>query len=170
VLIWVVAAFFAVALNPLVDRVQRRFVRRRAAATLLVFLAAFVALAALGVLIVVPLLDELARCADRAPDLLREARAGRGPVGELLERFHLRRHAEAHADQIQRFGGQLGRSTVGLVRGTVQGVAGVLTVVVLAYLMAVQGPRHRGTLAWPVATSGRLRRIGRGRRAPSPAT
>ncbi|GAB3178128.1 hypothetical protein FHX75_11234 [Micromonospora palomenae] len=47
VLIWVVvAAFFAVALNPLVDRVQRRIVRRRAAATLLVFLAAFVALAA----------------------------------------------------------------------------------------------------------------------------
>lgn len=40
VLTWVVvAAFFAVALNPLVDRVQRRLVRRRAAATLTVFLA-----------------------------------------------------------------------------------------------------------------------------------
>ncbi|MFF4875353.1 AI-2E family transporter [Micromonospora sp. NPDC000668] len=164
VLIWVVvAAFFAVALNPLVDRVQRRFVRRRAAATLLVFLAAFVALGALGVLIVVPLLDELARFADRAPDLLREARAGRGPVGELLERFHLRRHAEAPADQIQRFGGQFGRSTVGLVRGTVQGVAGVLTVVVLAYLMVVQGPRiSAGTLTLAGgARAERLRRIGR---------
>ncbi|MEV0724258.1 AI-2E family transporter [Micromonospora purpureochromogenes] len=164
VLIWVVvAALFAVALNPLVDRVQRRFVRRRAAATLLVFLATFVAFAALGVLIVVPLLDELARFADRAPDLLREARAGRGPVGELLERFHLRRQAEAHVDQIQRFGGQLGRSTVGLVRGTVQGVAGVLTVVVLAYLMVVQGPRiTAGTLALAGGTRAeRLRRIGR---------
>ncbi|WP_200207981.1 AI-2E family transporter [Micromonospora coerulea] len=164
VLIWVVvAAFFAVALSPLVDRVQRRIVRRRAAATLVVFLAAFVALAALGLVIVVPLLDELARFADRAPDLLREARAGRGPVGELLERFHLRRHAEAHVDQIQRFGGQLGRSTVGLVRGTVQGVAGVLTVVVLAYLMVVQGPRiTAGTLALAGGTRAeRLRRIGR---------
>ncbi|MEH0841204.1 AI-2E family transporter [Micromonospora sp. CPCC 205711] len=164
VLIWVVvAAFFAVALNSLVDRVQRRIVRRRAAATLLVFLAAVVTLAALGVLIVVPLLDELARFADRAPDLLREARAGRGPVGELLERFHLRQYVEAHADQFQRFGGQLGRSTVGLVRGTVQGVAGVLTVVVLAYLMVVQGPRiTAGTLALAGgARAERLRRIGR---------
>lgn len=160
VLIWVVlAAFFAVALNPLVDRVQRRLIRRRAAATLVVFLASFVALAALGVLIVVPLLDELARFADRAPDLVREARAGRGPVGELLERFHLRQHA----DQFQRFGGQLGQSTVGLVRGTVQGVAGVLTVVVLAYLMVVQAPRiTAGTLALAGgAREERLRRIGR---------
>ncbi|MEU5789603.1 hypothetical protein ABZ754_17955 [Micromonospora purpureochromogenes] len=76
-----------------------------------------------------PLLHELARFANRAPGLLREARAGRGPIGEAAGAFHLRRHAEAHVDQIQRFGGLLGRSTVGLVRGTVQGVAGVLTVV-----------------------------------------
>ncbi|MGW4152167.1 AI-2E family transporter [Micromonospora chersina] len=163
VLMWVVvAAFFAVALNPLVDRVQRRLVRRRAAATLVVFVVSFVALAALGVLIVVPLVDELARFADRAPDLLRETRAGRGPVGELLERFHLRQYAEAHADQLQHYGGELGRSTVGVVRGTVQGVAGALTVVVLAYLMVVQGPRiTAGTLALAGGDRAeRLRRVG----------
>lgn len=149
VLMWVVvAAFFAVALNPLVDRVQRRLVRRRAAAALVVFVASFVALTALGALIVVPLLDQLARFTERAPGLLREARAGRGPVGELLERVHLRQFAAAHADQFQRFGGKLGRSTVRLVRGAVQGVAGGLTVTVLAYLMVVQGPRiTAGTLA-----------------------
>ncbi|MGW4291620.1 AI-2E family transporter [Micromonospora chersina] len=163
VLMWVVvAAFFAVALNPLVDRVQRRLVRRRAAATLVVFVVSFVALAALGVLIVVPLVNELARFADRAPDLLRETRAGRGPVGELLERFHLRQYAEAHADQLQHYGGELGRSTVGVVRGTVQGVAGALTVVVLAYLMVVQGPRiTAGTLALAGGDRAeRLRRVG----------
>ncbi len=164
VLIWVVvAAFFTVALNPLVDRVQRRLVRRRAVATLFVFLATFVALGALGGLILVPLLDELARFADRAPDLLRETRAGRGPVGELLVRFHLRRYAEAHVDQFQRSGGQLGRSTARLVRGVAQGVAGVLTIMVLAYLMVVGAPRiTAGTLALAgEARAERLRRIGR---------
>lgn len=61
VLIWlVVAVFLAVALNPLVDWVQRRFVRRRAVATLVVFVAIFVALVALGVLVVVPLADDWA--------------------------------------------------------------------------------------------------------------
>lgn len=164
VLIWVVAAvFFAVALDPVVEWVQRRLVRRRAVATLLVFLATFVALGALGALIVVPLLDDLVRFADRAPDLLRETRAGRGWGGELLERFHLRSYAEAHVEQLQRFGGQLGRSTVGLVRGAAQGVAGVLTVMVLAYLITVEGPQvTNATLALAGdARAERLRRIGR---------
>ncbi|MEK8105788.1 hypothetical protein NKG94_12780 [Micromonospora sp. M12] len=82
VLVWaVVAAFFAVALKPLVDRLQRRVVRRRALATLLVFLAAFVLLAVLAALILVPLFGELGRFADRAPELLHDARAGRGRWG-----------------------------------------------------------------------------------------
>jgi predicted PurR-regulated permease PerM len=164
VLIWlVVAAFFAVALNPLVEWVQRRLVRRRPAATLLVFLATFVALAALGVLIVVPLLDELATFVHRAPDLLREAQAGHGRVGELLERFHLRHYAQTHADQFQRFGSQLGKSSVGLVRGAAQGIAGVLTILVLAYLMVVEASRiTAGTLRLAGdARADRLRRIGR---------
>lgn len=164
VLIWLlVAAFFAVALNPLVERVQRRLVQRRPAATLVVFLAGFVAVAALVVILVVPLVNELTRFADRAPDLLREAQAGRGPIGALLQRFHLRHYAQAHTEQLQRFGSQLGRSSVGLIRGTVQGVAGTLTVVVLAYMMVVQGP---AVTAKTLALAGseraeRLRRIGR---------
>lgn len=164
VLIWaVVAAFLAVALNPLVERVQRRFVRRRTAATLVVFLAALILFGALGALILVPLVDELARFAEQAPGLVREARAGRGPVGQLLERFHLRRYAEAHADQLQQFGGRLGRSTVGALRATVQGVAGALTVAVLAFLMLVQGPRLVSGVLDLVGEgrSERLRRIGR---------
>ncbi|MEV4813798.1 hypothetical protein [Micromonospora avicenniae] len=78
ILIWtVVAAFFAVALKPLVDLVQRRLIRRRALATLVVFTITFVVLAALAALIVVPLIDDLVRFTERAPELLREARAGR---------------------------------------------------------------------------------------------
>lgn len=164
VLSWVAAAvFFAVALNPLVDRVQQRLVRRRTAAALLVFLATFLVLAAFSVVLVVPLLKELARFAHQAPGLLRETRAGRGPVGELLERFHLRRYAAAHAGEFRRLGGGLGRGTAGLARGTAQGVAGVLAVVVLAFLMAVQAPRvTAGILALAGdARAERLRRVGR---------
>ncbi|MFG3581159.1 AI-2E family transporter [Micromonospora chersina] len=165
VLGWLVAAaFLAVALNPLVNRVQQRLVRRRAVAALLVFLAALVVLAALTVVLVVPLVSELTRFAHQAPDLLREARAGRGPVGELLERFHVRRYAEAHADEFRRFGGQLGRSTLGLARGAAQGVAGMLSVVVLAYLIVVQAPQITArtlALAGGGARAERLHRVGR---------
>ncbi|MEV4819806.1 AI-2E family transporter [Micromonospora tulbaghiae] len=161
VLVWgLVAVFFAVALKPLVDRLERR-VRRRALATLLVFLAAFALFAAVGALIVVPLVDEVGRFADRAPELVREAQAGQGPLGRLLERFHLLRYAEP--GQLRRFGARLGDPTVGVVRSVVQAVAALVTVVVLAYLMVLEAPKIvaatlRLTGDGPAA---RLRRIGR---------
>ena len=164
VLIWVlIAAFFAVALKPLVDGLERRLVRRRTLATLLVFLAAFGLLAALAALIVLPLLNEVGRFADRAPELLRETRAGRGPIGEVLERLRLREYANAHSGQIQRYGAQLSQPAVGLIRGVLQTVAGLLTVIVLAYLMVLEAPKIiAGTLALVGDDSApRLRRIGR---------
>ncbi|MET8090650.1 AI-2E family transporter [Micromonospora sp. NPDC005220] len=164
VLAWaVVAAFFAVALKPLVDRVQRRFVRRRALATLLVFLSAFVLLAALAALILVPLFGELSRFADRAPELLRDARDGQGPVGQVLERTGARRYVSEHSDQLRDFGNRLRQPAVGVLRGVVETVAGLLTVIVLAYLMVLEAPRiTRGVLAAAGDGQGeRLRRVGR---------
>ena len=164
VLIWIlVAAFFAVALKPLVDLLERRLVRHRALATLLVFLATFALLAAVGTVIVVPLADELGRFVDRAPELLRETRAGRGPFARVLDRVGLLEYARSHADQIQRYGGDLGQPAVGLVRGVLETLAGVVTVVALAYLMVLEAPRIiRGTLGLVGdGPADRLRRIGR---------
>ncbi|WP_406080598.1 AI-2E family transporter [Micromonospora sp. NBC_00858] len=164
VLVWaVVAAFFAVALKPLVDRLQRRFVRRRALATLLVFLAAFVTLSILIAVILVPLLDELERFAERAPELLRDARAGRGQLGSLLERTGALRYVSGHSDQLRDFGDRLRQPAVGVLRGVVETVAGLVTVIVMAYLMVLEAPRiTRGVLvAAGDGQAERLRRVGR---------
>ncbi|MEH1057490.1 AI-2E family transporter [Micromonospora sp. CPCC 206171] len=164
IIVWIlIAAFFAVALAPLVDLVQRRLVRRRALATLLVFLAAFVLLAGVAALILVPLLDELGRFVDRAPELLRDARAGRGALGRFLERVGLLGYARQHSDQIQEYGGQLRQPAVGLVRGVAETVAGLLTIIVLAYLMVLEAPRISRSVLGLVGDgrARRLRRIGR---------
>lgn len=164
VLVWIVlAAFFAAALKPAVDRLERRLARRRALATLVVFLASFLLLAALGAVIVLPLLDEVSRFVERVPELVRETRAGRGPLGELLDRFGLRRYAETHGDQLQRYGEELQRPVLGVVRGVLETVVGVITVTVLAYLMVLEAPRMSAAL---LSLSGdgmgdRLRRIAR---------
>ncbi|MEU8217686.1 AI-2E family transporter [Micromonospora taraxaci] len=164
VLTWaVVAAFFAVALKPLVDRLQHRLVRRRSVATLLVFLAAFVVLAILATVILVPLFGEVGRFADRAPDLLRDARAGQGPLGHLLERTGARRYVSEHSDQLRDLGTRLRQPAVGVLRGVVETVAGLVTVIVLAYLMVLEALRiTRGVLAAAGDGQGeRLRRVGR---------
>ncbi|MDG4838971.1 AI-2E family transporter [Micromonospora sp. WMMD967] len=163
VLTWaVVAAFFAVALKPIVDRLQHRLVRRRSVATLLVFLVAFVLLAILAALILVPLLDEVGRFADRAPALLHDARTGQGPLGRLLERSGARRYVDEHSDQLRDLGSQLRQPAVGVLRGVVETVAGLITVIVLAYLMVLEAPRiTRGLLAAAGDGQGeRLRRVG----------
>jgi predicted PurR-regulated permease PerM len=92
VLTWiVVGAFFAVALSPLVGWTQRRLLggRRRALATFLVFLVVFLVLAGLITAFVVPLVNEGTKLASQLPSDIADARAGRGPIGDLLQRFHV---------------------------------------------------------------------------------
>ncbi|MEV5692386.1 AI-2E family transporter [Micromonospora globbae] len=164
VLIWgLVAAFFAVALKPLVDRLQRRLVHRRALATLLVFVVAFVVLAALAALIVVPLVDDVTRFAQRAPEMLREARAGQGPVGRLLDRVGARNFLAGHSDEIARYAERLRQPAVGVLRSVAEGVIGLITVIVLSYLMVLEAPRITGSVmaAAGEARAARWQRIGR---------
>jgi predicted PurR-regulated permease PerM len=118
---------------------------------------------ALGALIVVPLLNDLTRFAERAPDLLSQTKAGRGPLGQLLQRFHVEQYVESHAGQLESYASRLGRPTIGVIRQVAQGVAGALATVVLAYLMVVAAPRinNRVLAIAGDAHAERLRRIGR---------
>lgn len=165
VLIWIViAAFVAVAVNPAVDRVQRRLTWcRRSLATLLVFTVVVLLLAGLMTAIVMPLAEEGAQLVDQLPQLAKDLRAGRGPVGGLVERFHLRQYVESHSAQIRQYVAQLGAPTLSLLRGAATTVVGFVTVVVLAYLMVLEAPRIMGGTLPLFAGSHaeRVRRIGR---------
>ncbi|GGM28930.1 MULTISPECIES: AI-2E family transporter [Micromonospora] len=164
VLGWLVlAAFFATALKPLVDRLERRLVRRRALATLLVFVATFTVFTALAAVIVVPLLDEITHAVDRAPTLLAQAREGQGPVGAVLDRLNLSRYVATHSGQIDQYADQLRRPALDLLRGAAETVIAMISVTVLAYLMVLEAPRLiRCTLDLVGPGPGeRLRRVGR---------
>ncbi|MEV4759726.1 AI-2E family transporter [Micromonospora sp. NPDC049559] len=163
ILIWIIiAVFFAVALNPVVNWTQRHVVHRRTIATLLVFLAALVLLAALTAVIIIPLVDQASAAIANLPQLVREAPAGKGPIGHILQRLHLQRFIEAHQDQIRDNLSRLQQPTVNVLRGAVTSVAGTITVAVLAYLMVLQAPRFvENTLGLVNDERGRrLRRVG----------
>ena len=163
VLTWiVVAAFFAVALAPLVDRVQRRVTGgRRALATLLVFVVVLLALAALVAAFVLPLAREGSQLAGQLPQIVEDARAGRGPVGGLLDRTNALQYVQRHQAQIRSFAGGLTTPATGVLKGVATGVAGTVTIFVLAYLMVLEGPRVvDGSLALlPPERRPRVRRV-----------
>ena len=77
--ILIVAVFFAVVLNPLVELAQRRLHVRRGLAVAIVFLVVFGLLAAMLYAFIRPLVDQGQKFADDYPRLVREAKAGKGP-------------------------------------------------------------------------------------------
>lgn len=143
VMVWiVVAAFFAVAIYPVVDWVERRVTRgRRALATLLVFLVVLVALSALIAAFAVPLARQGAAFTAQLPQLIDDARAGRGPIGGLLERTNALTYLQDNQDRIKAFASGLTTPAAGAVKGVATGVVGVVTIFVLAYLMVLEGPK-----------------------------
>jgi predicted PurR-regulated permease PerM len=165
VITWmVVGVFFAVALYPLVGFVQRRLLggKRRALATLIVFLVVFIALAALVTAFAVPLTHEGAKLADQLPGIINDARHGRGPIGGLLDRTHALTWVQTHQSTIQKFATGLTTPAVGILSGVATTVTGIVTVFVLAYLMALEGPKVvDGFVAlFRPETGERIRRVG----------
>jgi predicted PurR-regulated permease PerM len=144
VITWmIVAAFFAVALYPVVNWVQNHWLghRRRALATLIVFLVVLLVLAAIGTVFAVPLAREGSQFAGQLPNLIDEARAGRGPVGNLLERTNALQYVQDNQDRISSFARGLTSPAAGVLKGLATSVAGLATIFVLAYLMVLEGPK-----------------------------
>jgi predicted PurR-regulated permease PerM len=165
VLTWlVIAAFFGVALAPLVGLVQRRLLggKRRALATFLVFVVVFVLLAALVTAFVVPLVGEGTKIATALPDQIAAAKAGRGPVGDLLQRTHALEWVQNNQDKIKSFASGLTAPAAGIVSGVATGLVGLITIIVLAYLIVLEGPLLVDGLVALFApeTGERIRRVG----------
>ena len=165
VLTWiVVGVFFAVALYPVVGWVQRRMLggRRRALATFLVFLLVFVLFAALITAFAVPLVNEGGKLAGQLPGLIDDARSGRGPIGDLLERTNALQWVQDNQEKISSFASGLTAPAAGVASGFATGIAGTLTVFVLAYLMVLEGPKAvDGFITlFPSARGERIRRVG----------
>jgi predicted PurR-regulated permease PerM len=144
VLTWiVVGAFFAVALSPVVAWTQRHLLggRRRALATFLVFLLVFVLVVAVIAAFVVPLVNEGTKLAGQLPGQITAARSGNGPIGHLLNQFHVLTWVQNNQSRITTFAKGLTAPVAGVLTGVASGVAATVTVIVLAYLMVLEGPR-----------------------------
>ncbi len=149
-LVWlVVAAFFAVALYPVVNWVQRRLTGcRRSLATLGVFLVVFLLFGGLIAAFAVPLARQGTTFADQLPQMLNDAKAGRGPVGSLLDRTNALHYVQQNQSRIRSMASGLTTPAAGVLRGVATGIAGAVTIFVLSYLMVLEGPKMvDGTLS-----------------------
>lgn len=142
VLVWlVIAGFFAVVLGPTVDFVEHRLHLRRSLATVLVFLAGLSLVSGMLYSFITPIVDQTQEFVDNFPRYVEDAKAGRGPLGGLVQRYELDKRIEEHRDDLQKALRNMGRNSVDIVRGVGNAVAATLTIFVLVILMLLSGPK-----------------------------
>jgi predicted PurR-regulated permease PerM len=160
---WVfIALFLALALNPAVDRLERR-IPRRGAATAIVFTLALVAVVGIGFLFIPTLVSQVNDFANKVPDYLNDLTKGRGRLGFLQTKYHLvdkARKALEEGGASKLFG--LSGTALAVVQGVVNAVVATLTIAFLTFFMLLEG---RGWVEsflkqLPAQSQVRWRRIG----------
>lgn len=135
-----VAAFFAVVLNPMVELVQRRAHLPRSLAAALVFLLWVALLGAMLYAFIRPIVDEGQKFSDRFPTYVSDAKAGRGPVGHLVKRYKIDDWVTRNKAKIRSYLTRASRGALKVARSIAVAFAELVTVFVLAFLMILYGP------------------------------
>ena len=136
----VVAAFFAVILTPAVDFLERHRMRR-SMATVIVFIAGFAALAGMMFLFIQPIVREVNDFVDRFPQFVEDARQGKGAIGRLVRRYNIDEYIEENQDRLRSSLRNAGAPALEIARAVASGVFTFVTILVLAFLMVLEGPR-----------------------------
>ena len=142
----VVAAFFAIIVTPAVDFMEKhRF--RRSLATLIVFVVGFALMAAMLFAFIQPIAREVSEFADNFPKFVEDARQGRGAVGRLVQRYNVDTYIEENQDRLRSTLRNFGTPALDIARTLASTLFAFLTILVLAFLMVLEGPKiGRGSL------------------------
>ena len=142
ILIWIfVAVFFALALNPAVEGLQRRGVARRGLAVAIVFVGTILAIAGLGATIIPTIVAQVNEFIDAVPGYVEDLTAGRGRLGFLEREYQItERVREAISDGgASRLLGLSG-TALAVTKGVVTAVVATVTIAFLTLFMLLEGP------------------------------
>jgi predicted PurR-regulated permease PerM len=135
----IVALFFAIVLTPPVDFLVRRGIRRSLAA-IVVFLAGIAAFTLMIAAFVQPIAREVDDFIDNFPEFVEDAKEGRGPIGRLVQRFNIDTYIEENQDELSQQLRGASAPALDVARTIANGVFAFVTILVLTFLMILQGP------------------------------
>jgi predicted PurR-regulated permease PerM len=142
VIIWIlIALFLALAINPLVELLQRRGLRRRGIATGVAILLVLLGLAAIGALFIPTLVDNVNKFVDAVPGYVDDLTKGRGRLGFLETKYHV---VEKVREQVENGGAKkllgLSGAAVAVTKSVISIVVGAITIIFLTFFMLLEGP------------------------------
>ncbi len=139
------ALFLALALNPPVTRIARRLPgRSRIGATAIAYFLVVGLLGGLLFTVVPPIVEQTSKFAETVPGLIDQVNSQRGVVKTFVERYGLEDQLDQSvADakkQASALAANLGNVIVGSVATLFSGAVTLLVVLVLGFLMLIEGP------------------------------
>ena len=167
VLVWVlIALFLAVALNPLVEWIQRRTHRSRGLSVGTAFLLVLGLAVGIGAVFIPTLVDQVGGFADKVPHYVDQITKGQGRLGFLETKYHLATKVEAAISNVKQGGAAkvLGHAgaAVSLTKSVVNVIVATITILFLTFFMLLEGrdwvESFYGLL--PEASQPRWRKVG----------
>jgi predicted PurR-regulated permease PerM len=135
-----IALFFAVALSPPVNFLEKRMRLRRGLAATLVLLLGVVILSALIYTFVRPIVDQTQKFVEDFPTYVEDAEAGRGTIGRLVQRYDVDEWIRDNQDRLEQFRNDAGAKVPGVLSSVASTLFALVTVLVLAIFMLLEGP------------------------------
>lgn len=164
VLTWIfIALFLALALNPAVDWLQARGVRRRGLATGTAFLGALAAVAALGATFIPILVDQVNSFVRELPNYVADLTKGEGRLGFLETKYHV---VEKVRDAVREGGAAkvlgLSGTALAVTKGVLTAIVATTTIAFMTFFMLLEGPAwmERFYALLPEGSQPRWRKVG----------
>lgn len=142
-----VAFFLALALNAPVSWVDRHIPKNkkakphRALATALSALFVIAVLGAFLASIIPPIYKQTQTLIDSAPSIVRNVRDGNSEAGRVIKKYHLEKQVNDFANKLESRLKNASGSAVGTLAKIGSSIFSMLTILVLTFMMLVEGPR-----------------------------
>ncbi len=141
-LLFAVAGFVALLLNPLVVMLQRRIPRRGLAVTI-VTLAALVVFAIVAYEFGNPLVNGISDLAAKLPGYVASAQHGTGWIGHLATKYHVQTWVQKNAPKLVTYVESLSKPVLTVGTVAISLVIELFTIFVLVLLLLLEAPKMR---------------------------
>lgn len=136
-----VAFFLALVLNPIVGWMSRRsHIRGRVQATSAAYLVVIIIIAGFFALVTPPLISQTRSFVNRVPELVDNFQQGNSSLAREARRYNLDQKISSSAKQFAANYGNFGGTILDTGRRIVEAVASLLAVLVMTFMMLVEGP------------------------------
>ncbi len=146
VILWIlIAAFIALVLNPAVNFLQRRNLRRGSAVGIVMAVALLAFVGLLG-LFGYPLVNSLTHVAERLPTMVNQVEKGHGWLAHTLQKLHLLSWVQKNAPKLKTAANNLAKPALTAGKAVASTILAVTTIMFLTLFMLLEAPKLRAGL------------------------